>query len=154
MDTVTYPNQGVADYIGNNFIPVRFNAQTNPDVKSKYRILWAPTILILDSNGTEYYRFNGFLPPDEFIPQLEFGLARMAMEKQDIKTAGTQMKMVVEKYPKSDIAPEAQYWVGVIAFRLTNDVNDEINEWKKITERYPSSIWAKKVSCAVSCIKE
>ena len=154
MDTVTYPNQGVVDYIGNNFIPVRFNAQTNPEVKSKYRILWAPTILILDSNGTEYYRFNGYLPPEEFIPQLEFGLARMAMEKQDIKTAAIQMKRVVEKYPKSDIAPEAQYWVGVIAYQLTHDVNDEINEWKKIKERYPNSIWAKKVSCAVSGVKE
>ena len=154
MDTVTYPNQGVVDYIGNNFIPVRFNAQTNPEVKSKYRILWAPTILILDSNGTEYYRFNGYLPPEEFIPQLEFGLARMSLEKQDIKTADTQMKRVVEKYPKSDIAPEAQYWVGVIAYQLTHDVNDEINEGKKITERYPNSIWAKKVSCAVSGVKE
>ena len=154
MDTVTYPNQSVVDYITKNFVPVRYNAQTSTDARSKYRVLWAPTILVLDSHGTEYYRFNGFLPPDEFIPQLEFGLARMALEKQDIKTAGTQMKMVVEKYPKSDIAPEAQYWVGVIAYQLTHDLNDEINEWKKITERYPNSIWAKKVSCAVSCIKE
>ncbi len=154
MDTVTYPNQGVADYIGKNFIPVRFNAQTNPEVKNKYRILWAPTILVLDSNGTEYYRFNGFLPPDEFIPQLEFGVGKMSLEKQDIKTADTQMRRVVEKYPKSDIAPEAQYWAGVIAYQLTHDVNDEVTEWKKIKENYPNSIWAKKVSCAVSCIKE
>ncbi|MBI2470378.1 MAG: thioredoxin family protein [Planctomycetes bacterium] len=151
---MTYPNQGVVDYIGKNFIPVRFNAQTNPEVKSKYRILWAPTIIILDSTGTEYYRFNGFLPHDEFIPQLEFGLGKMALEKQDITTAHAQMRLVVEKYPKSDIAPEAQYWAGVIAYQLTHDVIDEVAEWKKIIERYPGSIWAKKVSCAVVCIKE
>jgi len=154
MDTVTYPNQSVIDYLAKNFVPVRYNAQTSADAKGKYRVLWAPTVILLDPDGTEYHRFNGFLPPDEFIPQLEFGLGKMALEKQDIKTAGAQMKMVVEKYPKSDVAPEAQYWVGVIAYQITHDVNDEINEWKKITERYPNSIWAKKVSCAVSCIKE
>ena len=154
MDTVTYPNQSVVDYINKNFIPVRFNVQTNADVKNKYRILWAPTILVLDSHGIEYYRFNGFLPPDEFIPQLEFGLGKMALEKQDIKTASAQLKMVVDKYPKSDIAPEAQYWVGVIEYQITHDVNAEVKAWKKIKEYYPHSIWAKKISCAISCREE
>ena len=124
MDTVTYPNQSVADYITKNFVPVRYNAQISTDAKSKYRVLWAPTILVLDSHGTEYYRFNGFLPPDEFVSATGIWFGQMALEKQDIKTAGTQMKMVVEKYPKSDIAPEAQYWVGVIEYQITHDVND------------------------------
>ncbi len=67
------------------------------------------------------------MPSDEFIPQLEFGIAKMALEKRDLKTARTQFAGVVEKYPKSDIAPEAQYWVGVVDFQITNDINAEIN---------------------------
>ena len=144
---MTYPNQSVVDYNTKNFVPVRYNAQTSTDAKSKYRVLWAPTILVLDFYGTEYYRFNGFLPPDEFIPQLEFGLGKMALEKQDIKAASSQLKMVVDRYPKSDIAPEAQYWVGVVEYQITHDVNAEVNAWKKIIENYLNSIWAKKVSC-------
>lgn len=151
---MTYPHPTVINYINKNFIPVRYNIQTNPDIKNKYRILWAPTVIILDSNGIDYYRFNGFLPPDEFIPQLEFGIAKMALEKQDLKAARKQFASVVEKHPKSDIAPEAQYWVGVVDFQLTNDVSTEINAWEKIRENYPNSIWARKVSGAISWEKE
>lgn len=78
----------------------------------------------------------------------------MALEKQDLKAAKIQFTSVVEKYPQSDIAPEAQYWVGVVDFQLTNDVSTEINAWKKIQEHYPGSIWARKVSGAISCEKE
>ncbi|MCF6158062.1 MAG: thioredoxin family protein [wastewater metagenome] len=151
---MTYPNPAVIEYLNKNFIPVRFNVQAHTDIVRKNRILWAPTILILDSNGIEYYRFNGFLPPDEFIPHLEFGLAKMALEKQDIKTANRQFRMVVDTYPKSDIAPEAQYWFGVTEFQITHDVCSEVNAWRKITEDYPNSIWAKKVSGALSSCKE
>ncbi|MGQ3684395.1 MAG: tetratricopeptide repeat protein [Candidatus Loosdrechtia sp.] len=148
---MTYPNPVVIDYIKKYFIPVRSNIQTSPDIKNTYRLLWAPTVIVMDSNGVDYYRFNGFLPPDEFIPQLKFGLAKMSLEKRDLKTAREQFTNVVEKYPESDIAPEAQYWIGVIDFQLTNDVNAEISAWKKILEKYPDSIWARKVSGAVSC---
>lgn len=78
----------------------------------------------------------------------------MALEKRDLKTARTQFAGVVEKYPKSDIAPEAQYWVGVVDFQVTNDVDAEINAWKKIIEDYPESIWARKVSGAIPDEKE
>lgn len=78
----------------------------------------------------------------------------MALEKQDLKAARKQFASVVEKYPKSDIAPEAQYWVGVVDFQLTNDVSTEINAWEKIRENYPNSIWARKVSGAISREKE
>ena len=154
MDTVTYPNPVVVDYINENFIPVRFNVQTNVDIKNKYRILWAPTVLVLDSNGIDYQRFNGFLSPEEFIPQLEFGLGKMALEKGDLKTAKAQFMSVVEKHHRSDIAPESQYWVGVIEYQITHDINAEVNAWEKIKENYPNSIWAKKVSCAVARVKE
>ncbi len=143
---MTYPNATVADYISKNFIPLQINVQTNSEIVSKYRVFWTPTILVLDSNGNEYYRFNGFLPPDEFIPQLEFGLGMMALEKQDYKTASAQLKSVVEKYPKSNIAPEAQYWVGVSEYKAAHNVEALLSAWKKLRKEYPNSIWALKVS--------
>jgi len=86
LGAVTYPDATVANYINENFIPLQINVQANSEIAGKYRVFWTPTILILDTNGTEYYRFNGFLPPGEFIPQLKFGLGMMALEKQDYKT--------------------------------------------------------------------
>ena len=143
---MTYPDATVVNYITKNFIPLQINVQTGSEIAGKYRAFWTPTILILDTNGTEYYRFNGFLPPDEFIPQLEFGLGMMALEKQDYKTASAQMKSVVEKYPKSNIAPEAQYWFGVSEYKAAHNVEALLSAWKKLRKDYPGSIWAKKVS--------
>lgn len=146
MGAVTYPDVAVADYINKNFIPLQINVQSGSDLLSKYRAFWTPTIVILDSLGTEYYRFCGFLPPDEFIPQLQFGLGFMSLEKQDYKSASVQLKLVVDKYPKSDIAPEAQYWFGVSEYKVTRNVDALLKAWKKIKKDYPKSIWAKKVS--------
>lgn len=143
---MTYPDSGVVNYIAKNFIPLQINVQTNAEVADKYRAFWTPTILILDSGGNEYYRFNGFLPPNEFIPQLEFGLGMMALKKQDYKTAGIQLQSVVDKYPKSDIAPESLYWFGVSEYKAAHKVEALLNAWKKLRKEYPNSIWALKVS--------
>ena len=146
MGTVTYPDAAVIDYINTNFIPLQINVQSGSDLLVKYRAFWTPTIIILDSQGTEYYRFNGFLPPDEFIPQLQFGLGFMSLEKQDYKAASPLLKTVVEKFPKSDIAPEAQYWFGVSEYKSAHNVDALLNAWKRLKKDYPNSIWAKKVS--------
>ena len=143
---MTYPDAAEVDYITKNFIPLQINVQTSSEIAGKYRAFWTPTILVLDSNGTEYYHLNGFLPPDEFIPQLEFGLGMMALEKQDYKTAGAQLKSVVDKYTRSDIAPQAQYWLGVSEYKDAHNVEALLNAWRKLKKDYPDNIWAKKVS--------
>lgn len=146
MGTVTYPDAAVADYVSKNFIPLQINMQSGSDLPAKYRAFWTPTIIILDSLGTEYYRFNGFLPPDEFIPQLQFGLGFMSLEKQDYKSASSLFKSVVDKYPRSAIAPESQYWIGVSEYKGTHNVDALLNAWRMLKKDYPNSIWAKKVS--------
>lgn len=146
MGTVTYPDAAVVDFISKNFIPLQINVQSGSDLLSKYRAFWTPTIIILDSMGTEHYRFYGFLPPDEFIPQLQFGLGFMSLEKQDYKSASAQLKSVVDKYPGSNVAPEAQYWLGVSEYKAAHNADALLNAWRKIKKDYPKSIWAKKVS--------
>lgn len=146
LGTVTYPDAAVVDFINKNFIPLQINVQSGSELSGKYRAFWTPTILIVNSQGTEYYRFNGFLPPDEFIPQLQFGLGMMSLERQDYKTASSRLKLVVDKYPRSDIAPEAQYWFGVSEYKAAHNVDALLSAWRKIKKDYPNSIWAKKVS--------
>ncbi|MBV6519848.1 MAG: thioredoxin family protein [Candidatus Brocadia sp.] len=143
---MTYPDAAVREFINKNFIPLQINVQSGSDLPGKYRAFWTPTILVLDSLGTEYYRFNGFLPPEEFLPQLHFGLAFMALERQDYKTASAQLKATVDRYPRSDIAPEAQYWYGVSEYKGSHNVDALLQAWRKIRKDYPQSIWAKKVS--------
>ena len=42
----------------------------------RFDVLWTPTVLILDANGIERARNEGYLPNLEFRAQLEMGLAR------------------------------------------------------------------------------
>ncbi|MCF6158064.1 MAG: tetratricopeptide repeat protein [wastewater metagenome] len=145
---MTYPNTAVIDYINKNFIPIQVNIKTSVDLLTKYRVFWTPAILILDSRGTEYYRIEGFLPSDEFIPQLKFGLGRMALEKGDYKKASSELKVVIDTYPKSDAAPAAQYWLGVSDYKATHNTDALLSAWREIMKDYPNSIWAHKVSFA------
>jgi acetolactate synthase I/II/III large subunit len=43
----------------------------------RFDVLWTPTVLILDANGIERARNEGYLPNSEFRAQLEMGLARI-----------------------------------------------------------------------------
>jgi len=143
---VTYPNTAVVDFINKYFVPLQVNLQSDSNLPARHRVFWTPTIVILDADGIEYYRFYGFLPPDEFIPQLQFGLARMALEKLNFRQASIELKGIVGKHPKSDIAPEAQYWLAVSEYKSTHNVDILLGAWRKLKKDYPDSIWAKKVS--------
>ncbi len=127
-------------------MPLQVNLQSDSNLPARYRVFWTPTIVILDADGIEFYRFYGFLPPDEFIPQLQFGLARIALEKQNFRQASIVLMGIVDKHPKSDIAPEAQYWLAVSEYKSTHNVDNLLGAWRKLKKDYPYSIWAKKVS--------
>lgn len=143
---MTYPDVTVANYIGKNFIPLQINVLSGSQIINEYRVVWTPTIVIVDTKGTEYYRFVGFLPPEEFIPQLQFGLAMMAIHKQEYKTASLQLSQVIYTYPKSSVAPEALYWLGVSDYKSSHDVNALLRSWKKLKSEYSHSTWAQRVS--------
>jgi len=101
-------------------------------------------VLILDPNGVERYRIEGYLPKDEFRAQLEMGLARIAFMSKDFAAAEDRYTAILERYPTSKAAPEALYWKGVSHYKATNDhtVLGELPE--QFQEKYPDSIWALK----------
>jgi len=99
---------------------------------------------MLDSEGVERARIDGYLPKDEFRAQLEMGLARIAFMNKHWPEAEQRYAQVVERYPNSKAAPEAVYWRGVSHYKATNDhtvLGEVAQEFK---ERYTDSIWALK----------
>ena len=103
-------------------------------------------MLILDPNGEERYRIEGYLPVEEFRAQLELGLARVAFMSKDWKDAERRYASVLERYPNTKTAPEALYWKGVSHYKATNDhtVLGELPELFK--QQYPDSIQALKTA--------
>lgn len=52
----------------------------------------------------------------------------------------------MQKLPKSDSAPEAQYWAGVSRYKRSNDGADLKKTAEAFKRKYSDSTWAKKAS--------
>jgi TolA-binding protein len=106
-------------------------------------------VIILDPNGKERFRIEGYLPKDEFRAQLELALARVAFMSKNWKDAERRYAEVIEHYPESKAAPEALYWKGVSHYKATND-HTVLGELPgQFQEKYPDSEWALKTAAWV-----
>ncbi len=129
-----------------NFIPYRSHVKENPEGFQRFGAQWTPTVIIADPQGTERYRFEGFLPKDEFLPQVEFGLAKERFAAGDFTRAEAVFRKIVGEYPNSDVAPEAQYWAGVSKYKGSGDAAALGETASAFQSRYQDSVWAKKAS--------
>jgi TolA-binding protein len=108
--------------------------------------VWTPTVLVLDADGAERQRLEGYLTKEEFRAWLELGLARVAFMHKQWAEAERRYAQVAERYPDSKAAPEAVYWKGVSHYKATNDhtaLGEVADEFKR---KYQDSVWAEKAS--------
>ena len=112
-----YSDQRVVSFIEQHFVPVRVHVREQHDefqrLGARYGVSWTPTILLIDGDGQERHRIEGFLPVDDFSSQLALGLAHAAFKRGDYAMAEELFRAVVHTYPQTDAAPEALYWAGV-----------------------------------------
>ena len=136
--------------IGQAFVPVRVHVKENREefqrLGERFGAQWTPTILAIDESGQERHRIEGFLPVDDFLPQLALGAAHAAFGQGDFTAAAARFDETLKSYPNSDAAPEAQYWAGVSRYKDTNDPSALKETAKKFTERFQDTSWAKKSS--------
>ena len=142
MDAVTYPNPTVVKFVSQNVIPVR-SVHDQP-LAHKFRVMWTPTLILLDLDGNEVYRDEGFLPPEGLIPALVLGLGKVRLNAGQYDQAISQFKEVASKYPKSDQAPEAIYFLGVARFKSTHDMKPLKEAYETLKAKYPASSWTNK----------
>jgi TolA-binding protein len=145
-----YSDPEVIDYITRNFVPVRAHVKDNHEafqqLGARFDAHWTPTTLLIDPNGAERHRIEGFLPKDDFVGQLALGRAKAAFDAKEYRTAESLVREVMTAHPNSDAAPEAQYWTGVSKYRATNDPAALKETGQAFKERYQDSTWAKKAS--------
>ena len=127
-------------------VHVREQAADFKRLGERYSAQWTPTILLLDLDGTERHRIEGFLPTDDFLAQLMLGLAHAAFKRQDWKDAERRFREVVDRYPQTEAAAEALYWAGVARYKASNDAAALADTAKAFSERYTDTSWAKKAS--------
>lgn len=68
----TFVNKDVINLLNEKFISIRVNRDEKPSLKTKYPGLGVPSSWFLDSNGDKIGVKPGYLPPEQFIPILQF----------------------------------------------------------------------------------
>ena len=139
-----YTSQPVEAFIVERCVPVSLIRSDRPIEVTRFNIVWTPTVLIVEPDGTERHRIVGFLPEIEFLAQLEMGAAKAAFGREQFAEARRAFARVVERYPQTYAGPEASYWSGVSEYKL-----DKNREFLKATgarlrAQYPNSEWAAK----------
>ncbi len=143
MGAVTYPKENVVEFIQKNFIPVQVLFNVQP-LASNFQIKWTPSILTLDSDGKEHHRTVGFLSPEELIPSLQLGIAKIEFDQDRYQEALSGLEKVLADYPKSDSAPEAIYLRGVCRYKATHKPQPLKEAYEQLQARYPASEWTKR----------
>ncbi len=108
-----YTDPRVVRLVNESFVPVRAHVKENAaafkQLGERYGAQWTPTTLIVDANGQERHRIEGFLPADDFLPQLQLGAAHAAFANGDYQTAARSFDQILKEHPTNDAAAEAQY---------------------------------------------
>ncbi len=145
-----WPDERVVRFVNENFIPARVHVKDDAEAfrryGDKYNAKWTPTILLLDSEGVEHHRIEGFLPNDDFLAQLMLGRAHMDFKQGKFAEGEKGFREIVDKLPNTDAAPEAQYWAGVSRYKATNDATALKATAREFSTRYSETTWAKKAS--------
>ena len=145
-----YTDASVIHFIDDHFVPVRVHVRDQADefkrLGAKYNAQWTPTVVVIDSQGEERHRIEGFLPATDFLAQLALGLGHSAFARSDFAEAERWFREVVQRYPDTDAAPEALYWAGVARYKATGDAAALRETAQQFQQRYQSTSWATKAS--------
>lgn len=143
MGAVTYPDEMVKTMILSRFISCQMNTQEeiNAEIVERYRQVWTPDIRILDPDGFELYRWNGFLPPAEFAAQLLTGEGQAHLRLHQEERAANCFEEALRRFPTAAAAPEAQYFLAVVRYKASHDGKDLLHGWRRLQLRYPDSTW-------------
>ncbi len=141
MDADTYLDKNVIEFITRNFIPFHELSDAIP-LSTDFNVQGAPTLILLDSSGKEHYRAVGFMPAQEMVPLLQFGLAKTFFDLGQFDQAIQRLDAIVSEYPKSYTAPEATYLRGVYSYQRTHERIHLRQAYEKLRHEYKQTGWA------------
>ena len=70
LDEKTFKDTRVQDKLSQNYVAVKINTDDNPELASQYKVYSLPTLVILNSDGQEVKRYNGYVSADDLFAML------------------------------------------------------------------------------------
>jgi len=143
MDTVTYPEKKVIEYINAHYVPLRIKFDT-PPYTADYNIKWTPTLVAVGADGREHHRTVGFLAPDDLVASLLLAEAKYHFDHDRFEPALKSLEQVVGQYGASDCAAEALFLTGVCRYKNTHDPKSLKAAYEQLVAKFPASEWTKR----------
>jgi thioredoxin-related protein len=152
MEDVTYKDEATIDYLKLNYVFVKYDTYNKqPGFRNTYTSsphLWTPTFIIFSNDSSEVRKATGYLPPKQFISELELGKALAQLRKAQSSNALVTLNNLILYSDCDLIKQETLYWAGVAAFYANRkSLEHLIPFWQKLMDEYPGSRWAKRADC-------
>jgi len=72
-------------------------------------------------------------------PQRNMDLAAKRMDQGDYLGAAREYERMVEAFPKSRLAGDAYYWLGILYFHYLDDPQNSLEAFRGVVEQFPSN---------------
>jgi hypothetical protein len=131
--------------VSDRFVPLRLDLFADRSVVRPLNVIWTPTLLVADRRGTVHYRSLNYLPPADFLDMLDIGEANARLRWAEYDRAIDLLVAVPARHPDGPLAPEAIYWQGISVYLKTHSNEAMYAVWQEILDRYPDSIWARRI---------
>lgn len=116
-----------------------------PETFQRFGVAWTPVLVVFDPEGREQHRWEGYLPAEEFLGQLDLAAAKDAFAKERWGEAERRFRELADRLPRADFAPLALYYAGVARYK-GGDASALEEAGRALRARYPDSSWARKSS--------
>lgn len=143
MEAVTFPHPKVIQIIEEQVVPVRLPHDHKP-LSDQFQVKRTPTLITLDGEGKEHHRVVGFLPPEELMPSILLGKAKVYVDTEDFQEALKAFDALLSEFPKSGSTPEAIFLSGVCRYKSTHDLKPLKESYKRLASDYPESEWTRR----------
>ncbi len=144
MDTVTYPDPRVAQFIEGHFVAVQQHVKESQALVQEYFVSWTPNVVITDDHGKIHYRIEGYLPPEDFLAYLSLGIGKYWLNHKQFEQARGRFEEVARRHSGTDAGAEALYWQGVAQYKLSHDPTQLRPSWQQLAQEYPKSEWSQR----------
>jgi len=72
MDSTTFSNRQVTNYLQDNFIPIKVNTDKEPTLSQIFGVRGLPFFWFLTAKGERIAGLPGYIPPEMFLKYLEY----------------------------------------------------------------------------------
>lgn len=129
FDKEVLTDQKAIDFLDNQVVFAKINAEVDTNVSKAYKIMGYPTFLLTDAKGVEIERIAGYLPTEDFIKTVNdyrngIGTLGALLEKAKTEQDRGLYFEIADKYKYRGDSKNAKDWYDKIV--ATGDKKDSI----------------------------